>query len=260
MFPNQTKSSVVLAPMEGVTDTHFRGFITQYSKFDYCVSEFVRITSSVPKVNSFKRMIPELENACKTVNGTPVQIQLMGSDAELLAESALNAASAGAIAIDLNFGCPVQAVNNHEGGAVMLKSPIRIYNILSKIRNSLPNTIFVSAKVRLGWDSVDSIHEIAKAVEDAGADWITIHARTKSQFYKPPLHWDKIGEVKNNLKIPVVANGGIWNFNDFLECKKISGCSHFMLARGALANPELCSQIVDFLLYGKNEKYETIFL
>ncbi len=252
MFPKQSTHGVVLAPMEGVTDAPFRNFLTKLTKYDYCVTEFIRISNSIPRPARFIQKVPELKNNCKTEAGTLLQIQLLGGDTFNLTQSAINAVQAGAIAIDINFGCPAPVVNRHDGGANLLKSPKRIFEILNSIRKALPNHVAVSAKMRLGWDSTEPILENAKAAEDAGVNWITIHARTKAQFYKSPVHWDKISEVKKLLSIPIVANGDIWSFEDFLKCREITGCSHFMLGRGALANPMLATQINNYFKMPSN--------
>jgi tRNA-dihydrouridine synthase C len=101
----------------------------------------------------------------------------------------------------------------------------------------------VSAKLRLGWDSIESILENADMAAEGGASWLTIHGRTRVQGYSPPAHWEPIGVVNERVGIPVVANGDIWSLADFRRCREITGCVHFMLGRGALANPLLSRQI-----------------
>jgi tRNA-dihydrouridine synthase C len=93
--------------------------------------------------------------------------------------------------------------------------------------------------MRLGWDTIDAIHENAAMAEAGGASWVTIHGRTRVAGYQPPIFWRPIGEVRERLSIPVVANGDIWTIEDFRRCRDETGCSHFMLGRGALANPLL---------------------
>ena len=149
----------------------------------------------------------------------------------------------GAKGIDLNFGCPAPTVNSHDGGATLLKYPDRIEAIVKAVRAAVPAYIPVSAKLRLGWDSHEPILENAKRCEQAGASWITIHGRTKVQGYMPPAYWGPVGEVKKILSIPVVANGDIWTIENFRACREQTGCEHFMLGRGALANPHLPHQV-----------------
>lgn len=235
--------SLVLAPMEGVTDAPMRALMGEMGSFSFSVSEFLRVSHEVPPLHLFYRHIPELKDGCRTPTGLPVVIQLLGGDAGRLASAALVAVRAGAFAIDLNFGCPAKTVNRHDGGATLLKYPYRIFDIVSTIRAALPPHITLSAKLRLGWDNIDAIHENARQAEAGGASWITIHGRTKEQGYRPPAYWGPIGQVKRALKIPVVANGDIWTLADFKQCRLETGCEHFMIGRGALANPLLSKQI-----------------
>ncbi len=235
--------ALVLAPMEGVTDAPMRALMTERGGFTYCVSEFLRVIDSLYPTHVFHRHVPEFHNGCRTPSGTPVQIQLLGGDEEAMAFNAERAIRLGAQAIDINFGCPSPTVNRHDGGAALLKFPERICKIVASVRSAVPTPIPVSAKLRLGWDCNDDIHKNAEQAALGGASWITIHARTKVQGYAPPAHWKYIGEVRKNLDIPVIANGDIWSLEDFLRCQDVTGCSHFMIGRGALANPFLAWQI-----------------
>lgn len=235
--------ALVLAPMEGVTDAPMRALMGEMGSFSFSFSEFLRVSHEVPPLHVFYRHIPELKAGCRTPTGLPVVIQLLGGDPGRLAAAALLAVEAGAFAIDLNFGCPAKTVNRHDGGATLLKYPYRIFDIVSTIRAALPPHVTLSAKMRLGWDNVEAIHENARQAEAAGASWITIHGRTKEQGYRPPAYWGPIGQVKRALKIPVIANGDIWSLADFKQCRLETGCEHFMIGRGALANPLLSRQI-----------------
>jgi len=124
-----------------------------------------------------------------------------------------------------------------------LRYPCRIKEVVAAIRSAVPAEIPVSAKLRLGWDSIDSIYENATMAAEGGANWITIHARTRLQGYAPPVFWEPIGRVRSMLDIPVVANGDIWSLQDFRRCQEVTGCSHFMLGRCALSNPALPYQV-----------------
>ncbi len=235
--------AVILAPMEGVTDAPMREFLTRSGYFDYCVSEFIRVSENVLSPKNFFKHVPELLNQCVTHSQIPVQVQLLGGNALRLAESARNAIEAGAKGIDLNFGCPAPTVNRHDGGATLLKYPERIEEIVRAVRDAVPIQFPVSAKLRLGFDDPTAIRENAKRAEQGGANWITIHGRTKTQGYIPPAYWKPIGEVKRALSIPVVANGEIWSLDDFKKCQEETGSIHFMLGRGALAVPNLARDI-----------------
>lgn len=238
-FIIKNRPAVVLAPMEGVTDAPLRSFLTRTGQYDYCVSEFIRVSENVLQEKNFHRLIPEL----KSPIDVPVLVQLLGGDPERLAQSAQNAVLAGAKGIDLNFGCPAPTVNRHDGGATLLKYPERIEKIVRAVRDALPSHITVSAKLRLGFDDPSVIDENSKRCEQGGANWIAIHGRTKLQGYIPPAFWDPIGRVNKSLKIPVIANGEIWTIEDFKKCREETGCEHFMIGRGALAFPNLANEI-----------------
>ncbi|MBL7715418.1 MAG: tRNA-dihydrouridine synthase family protein [Bdellovibrionales bacterium] len=242
-FPKAGRPALVLAPMEGVTDAPMRALMSERSGFSYCVSEFLRVNDLVPPDRTFKVHIPESLKGWKTSVGTVVQVQLLGGNAEVLAETARRAAELGAPGIDLNFGCPAPTVNRHDGGATLLKYPHRIRGIVEAVRRAVPAQIPVSAKLRLGFDSMESIDENAEMAAQGGASWITIHGRTKTQGYRPPAYWDPIGRVRARLGIPVVANGEIWTLEDFKRCREETGSLHFMIGRGALGNPGLVFQI-----------------
>ena len=242
-FLKHDQPAVILAPMEGVTDASMREFLTRTGYFDYCVSEFVRVSANPLGIKPFLKNAPELKNKGLTSSGIPVQIQLLGGHAERLAESALNAIEAGAKGIDLNFGCPAPTVNRHDGGATLLLYPDRIESIVRTLRDAIPSQFPVSAKMRLGFQDPNAIYENARRAEQGGASWITIHGRTKTQGYIPPAYWKPIGEVKRALSIPVVANGEIWSLADFKRCQEETGSIHFMIGRGALAVPNLAREI-----------------
>ena len=248
-FANQFFSTPVrlLAPMEGLTDPLMRQILTQIARdlgrpYDWSVSEFIRVTQTVLPDHVFYRFVPELKTASKTASGTPIHVQLLGSNPKLMAENAVAVCRLGALAIDLNFGCPAKTVNNHRGGSVLLDEPTLIRDIISAVRDALPDHIPVSAKIRLGYNDTSNIDDIRKAIADSGANWLTIHARTKTQGYKPPAYWDKIAQF-NQLSIPVIANGEIWTAEQAHQCMSDANTSHLMLGRGAVTRPDLIAQI-----------------
>jgi tRNA-dihydrouridine synthase C len=225
--------------MDGVTDAVMRAVLSERGGFTFCVSEFLRISKAVPHPRVFRAHVPELSDGCRTPAGLPVQVQLLGGDPAKLALAAQVAVRAGARAVDLNFGCPARTVNRHDGGATLLQYPDRIRAIVAAVRAALPADVPVSAKLRLGWDDIRAIHVNAERAAEGGAAWITIHARTKCQGYRPPAYWKPLGEVRARLGIPVVANGEIWTVADLRRCRDETGCCHFMLGRGAVADPSL---------------------
>jgi len=226
-----------LAPMEGVVDSILREILTSLGGIDQCVSEFLRVTNQVYPDKVFFKYCPELKNQGVTLSGVPVFLQLLGGQAEPLAANAFRAAELGASGIDLNFGCPAKTVNRHDGGATLLKYPERLFNIVKEVRGAVPKKIPVTAKIRLGYDDPSQCFENAKAIEEAGATWITIHCRTKTDGYKPPAYWEWIPQIRNLISIKIIANGEISTIEDFFKCKEVTQSSDFMIGRGAISNP-----------------------
>ncbi|MGB3109243.1 MAG: tRNA-dihydrouridine synthase [Psychrobacter alimentarius] len=244
LFANPVR---LLAPMEGLTDPLMRQILTQIASdlgrpYDWSVSEFIRITQHVLPAHVFYKYVPELHHDAKTVSGTPIHVQILGSDAQLMAENAAYAAELGAPAIDINFGCPAKTVNSHRGGSVLLDEPEVMYDIISAVRGAVPDQLPVSAKIRLGYTDTSRMDDIRGAIASSGADWLTIHARTKTQGYKPPAYWDKIQNF-NTLSIPVIANGEIWNVEQAQNCMEQAATQHLMLGRGAVTRPDLVAQV-----------------
>lgn len=234
---------VILAPMEGVLDHLMRDLLTQVGGYDLCVTEFIRIVDQVISDSAFYRFCPELREAgaygSVTRSGTPVRVQLLGQNPDYMAENAAKVVELGSNGIDLNFGCPSKMVNKNRGGAILLKDPENLYQIIKAVKAAVPTDTVVSAKIRLGYEDKTLAIENAQAVEAAGANMLTVHARTKVEGYKPPAHWHWIAKIKNKISIPVVANGEVWNLADALKCREISGCSDIMVGRGALTIPNL---------------------
>ncbi|MDO3384351.1 tRNA-dihydrouridine synthase [Gilvimarinus sp. SDUM040013] len=232
-----------LAPMEGVVDYLVRDQVTAIGGVDQCVTEFVRVVDQPLPRRVFRRLCPELENLCKTPAGVPVKLQLLGGQAPAMGENALRAVRAGANAIDLNFGCPAKTVNKSDGGACLLRTPTRLYDIVAAVRRAVPKQITVSAKIRLGYEDRSGYLECAHACADGGADELVVHGRSKADGYHPPAYWDHIGHIHQALSIPVIANGEIWTVDDFIKCREESHCEDIMLGRGLLARPDLALQI-----------------
>jgi tRNA-dihydrouridine synthase C len=251
---------LAVAPMEGVMDHTMRALLSQIGGMDYLVSEFIRVTQYPIPSSSFKRLVPENQNHAQTTHKHPVYTQLLGSNAELMAESAFNAVDAGATHIDVNFGCPAKRVNGHGGGSVLLQSPNTLHEVMSSIRKSLPNNIPISAKIRLGYEDEDLLFDNVAAIEAAGTNTLTVHGRTKKDGYKPPARWEKIGTIQDRTKMVVVANGDIIDFDSLLRCQSITGCQHFMIGRGALNNPFVFQQIRSKLNKQDNTVTTTTFI
>ncbi len=229
--------------MEGLVDDVLRDVLTRVGGVDWCVSEFVRVTDALlPKV-CFTRLAPELALGAKTPAGTQMRLQLLGSDPTCLADNAARAVELGAPVIDLNFGCPAKKVNNSRGGAILLREPELLHAIVREVRRTLPAAIPVTAKMRLGFDHTDLALECAQALDSAGAAQIVVHARTKTDGYRPPAHWEWIARIAEIVDAPVYANGEIWSVEDWQRCRAISGVENFMLGRGLIARPDLARMI-----------------
>jgi tRNA-dihydrouridine synthase B len=166
----------------------------------------------------------------------PVAMQLLGKDENLLVEAALRAQDLGADLIDLNFGCPARRVSWHGRGAALLREPLHIGHLVSRVVRAV--SVPVTAKIRLGWDQASRNHcEVARILEDSGIAAITVHGRTKEQGYSGQADWDSIAEVRAQAKVPVIANGDVRTVADIDAIKMVTGCTMVMIGRGAVGHP-----------------------
>ena len=223
---------LILAPMQGLTDAPMRDLLTRIGGYDECVSEFVRITHTVHSRVTWLRHVPEIARQNRTPSGIPCTTQLLGSDADMMAKNALEAVRLGVQTIDLNCGCPAPTVNKHQGGAILLREPERIRQIVHELRFRLPEHINLTAKMRLGFENTDLAVANAQAIAAGGASQITIHARTKVQGYEPPAHWHWLKTIRERVAIPVIANGDVFTLDDYLAIRQTSGCDDVMIGRG----------------------------
>lgn len=246
MIRKVDEPALVLAPMEGLVDAVVRDLYTRIGGIDWCVSEFIRVTHQLLPRKLFLKQIPEAETNFRTPSGVVVYPQLLGGDPLWLAENAKVLVDMGAPGVDLNFGCPAPTVNRHDGGATLLKVPQRIEDCVRAVRAVVPAELPVSAKMRLGFDHKEDHVALAQAAAHGGASWITVHARTKADGYRPPAYWEYLpamGEAVGPL--PLIANGEIWKPEDASRCREITGCAALMCGRGAIARPFLFREIRD---------------
>lgn len=234
---------IYLAPMEGVIDAHFRHLLTQLGGLDICVTEFVRVTHHLLPKRIFHKFCPELSSQSTTQAGTPVRIQLLGSDPDTLAVNAARAAELGASAIDLNFGCPAKTVNRHRGGACLLQEPHIVHDIVKAVRTAVDPSTPVTAKIRLGYNDRDTYLDNSLAIAEAGANELAVHARSKVDGYKPPAYWEYVARINESVNIPVIPNGEVWSVNDYLRCRGVTGIEDVMIGRGIISCPDLAMQI-----------------
>ncbi|MFB2764510.1 MULTISPECIES: tRNA dihydrouridine synthase [Marinobacter] len=234
---------IILAPMEGLVDAPIRETLTKVGGIDRCVTEFIRVTHGMLPPRIFYKYAPELHNNALTEVGTPVAVQLLGSNAEMMGRHGAKAAELGAGQVDINFGCPAKTVNKHKGGCVLMREPELMYDITAAVRKAVPANIPVTAKMRLGYDDRSMGVACGQALEAAGASEIVIHARSKVDGYKPPAYWEEIAKVREAVQSHVIANGEIWTVEDYWRCRKVSGCDDVMIGRGLIARPDLAAQI-----------------
>lgn len=234
---------IILAPMEGLVDAPIRETLTKVGGIDRCVTEFIRVTHNLLPPRVFYKFAPELYNQSLTQVGTPVAIQLLGSDPVEMGRNGRRAVELGATQVDINFGCPAKTVNRHKGGCVLMREPELMHNITAAVRQALPAHVLVTAKMRLGYDDRSMGVACAQALEAAGAEEIVIHARSKVDGYKPPAYWEEIARAREAVKAKIIANGEIWTVADYWRCREVSGCDDVMIGRGLIARPDLARKI-----------------
>jgi tRNA-dihydrouridine synthase C len=234
---------LLLAPMEGLADCVLRDVLTRVGGYDGAVTEFVRVSGSLLPPRTFHRISPELANASCTRAGTPVVVQLLGSDPACLAENAAQLAELSPAGIDLNFGCPAPSVNRHGGGAMLLADPEGLFRIAEAVRRAVPMQIPFSAKMRLGVNDTAKALDCARALAAGGIVSLVVHARTKADGYKPPAHWEWVARIRDVVQLPVTANGEVWTEGDYTRCRSVSGSDDVMIGRGAVADPFLARRI-----------------
>lgn len=233
------KSHAVLAPMAGVSDRAYRELCVRFGAA-YCVSEMV--SSKALSFNSKKSEelmeISDLERPCG--------IQIFGDDPKCMADAAKHALENKPDIIDINMGCPAPKISSNGSGSALIKNPRLCGEIVKAV--TAVTDIPVTVKIRKGWDD-DSVNavEVAKICESAGAAAITVHGRTRQQYYKPPVDYDIIRAVRESVSVPVIANGDIDSAERAKEVMDITGCDLVMIGRATLGNPWIFSQINAYL-------------
>lgn len=243
-FPPGTRMSrILLAPMEGLADHLLRGVLTDIGGYDWGICEFVRVSNSLLPVKTYERICPELLTGGRTLAGTPMRVQLLGSDPAMMAANARRLVTLKPAGIDLNFGCPAPTVNRHRGGAALLGEPELLHAIAAAVRAEVPADIPFTAKMRLGIDDTSRAVDNARALAAAGIDELIVHGRTKADGYRPPARWEWIDRVRQAIDIPLIANGEVWTVEDFRNCQQATGCADIMIGRGAIADPLLARRV-----------------
>jgi tRNA-dihydrouridine synthase B len=235
---------VILAPMSGVTDAPFRRMAMQLGA-GLVVSEMTACPA-LAQGRSNARL--RLEG-----QGTGLHIvQLAGCEAPWMAEGARIAAGAGADIIDINMGCPAKHVTNGASGSALMRDLDRALKLIEATVSA--TALPVTLKMRLGWDhqSINAA-ELARRAEDAGVSLITVHARTRCQFYTGRADWAAVAVIKEGVTIPVVVNGDVTSFDDAVGALAASGADAVMIGRGAQGRPWFPGQVARYLATGKRE-------
>lgn len=239
----ELSSPVILAPMSGVTDLPYRKLVKQFGA-GLVVSEMVASRAMIVQSSQSMKKCAILHD-----DATSACVQLAGCDPDVIAESAKMNEDMGAKIIDLNFGCPAKKVVGGFSGSALMRDEKLAAEILFKTVKAV--NIPVTLKMRVGWDdNTKNAPILAKIAEDAGIKMVTVHGRTRCQFYTGKADWDFISKIKKAVKIPVIANGDIVCFDTAREALDKSGADGVMIGRGAYGKPWLISQIAHFLKTG----------
>ena len=247
---------IALAPMAGVTDHAFRDICGDFGA-ELMYTEMLS-AKAIHFEDKKTAVLGEL------FDGEPTSVQIFGSEPHIMAEAAALIADASykhcrtknlPKSIDINMGCPAPKVaNNHEGSA-LLKNPELAQRIVSAVKASVSSVsqhMPVTVKMRIGWDENSIIGvEFAKRMEAAGADAITVHGRTREGKFSAPINFSELERIKKAITVPMIANGNIFTASDAMKMFQRTGCDAVMVARGAMGNPWLFSEI-RAALYGEN--------
>jgi nifR3 family TIM-barrel protein len=236
-------NSAALAPMAGVADCAFREVCSSFGA-SFTVTEMV--SSKGIHFNS-KRSAELME---LTDRERPSGVQIFGDDPQTMADAAKFALRFNPEFIDINMGCPAPKISGNGAGASLMKNPQLCGKIIYAVQEAVD--IPVTVKMRKGWDdnSVNCV-EIAKIAEANGASAVTVHGRTRQQYYKPPVDWDIIKEVKKAVKIPVIGNGDVTSGEKAKMLYEHTGCDMIMVGRGALGKPWIFKEINEYMKSGK---------
>ncbi|SHK95507.1 tRNA dihydrouridine synthase DusB [Desulforamulus aeronauticus] len=238
--PIKLDNPVIAAPMAGVTDRAFR-IIAREQGCGLAVTEMVSDLALLYANPRTYRMLDFREEKY------PLSVQIFGSNPDAMGKAAAIVVERGAHLVDINMGCPTPKIVKNGEGSALMKNPELAGKIVESVVKAIPG-IPVTVKFRKGWDE-DSVNavEFARIVEAAGASAVSVHGRTRNQFYSGKADWKIIEQVKAAVAVPVIGNGDVWTPQDAVRLLESTGCDGIMVGRGAMGNPWLFRQIVHFL-------------
>ncbi len=248
---------VILAPMSGVTDLPFRRLVKGMGA-GLVVSEMIASQAMIRQNSKTMKM------ATNCAEEYPMAVQLAGCEPEIMAEAARLNEDRGAAIIDINMGCPVKKVVNGHAGSALMREEDKAVRILEAVVNAVD--LPVTLKMRTGWDDNSrNAPRLARLAEDVGIKMITVHGRTRCQFYNGRADWNFIRRIKEATSLPVIANGDVLTLDDVTEILRLSGADGVMIGRGIYGKPWFLRQVIEFLRSGRRlpdpplpEQYATL--